>query len=92
MTDEIKAVALIVIAAIVIGFLIAALIGGGGTDLAEPAILKQTDEFSQVEYEIFPIEGMPCITIDKSWGRQGKLAMSCDWSKWKGELSPELIR
>ncbi|MHA1961820.1 MAG: hypothetical protein ACW99U_16475 [Candidatus Thorarchaeota archaeon] len=35
-----------------------------------------------VKYELIEIEGMPCLTLYAGHGT----SVTCDWSKWRGEL------
>lgn len=47
--------------------------------------VKQNSE--GVSYELFYIEGMPCMRIGRSFGDNQTWAydgVTCDWSKWSG--------
>jgi len=55
-------------------------IGGSPDDMKD--VRKMTKE--GIVYELFYIEGMPCVRVGRSdgdgvWGYDG---VTCDWSKW----------
>ena len=59
----------------VISFLISAALL---TILTTNMYMREADILLVDEYEIFFIEGMPCVRVPRADG------MSCDWSKWAG--------
>ena len=53
----------------------------------EPTYSNPKITEDKIPYQLFYIEGMPCMRIGKqaTYAHEISWGVTCDWSKWKGE-------
>ena len=68
-------------------FIILALLLSACSITGGPGVLPIHKNENGIGYELFYVEGMPCMRFSRTqgasvWAFDG---VSCDWSKWKGQ-------